>query len=94
MVDDSFQGDSAARSFTEDGKATDINVAISLEPEEKKETPEKRAIPCEVDDIVVQSLSEQHVDEDDLSAHDFLCFAWQISQGMVRKLHNVHHSSR
>lgn len=38
----------------------------------------------EVNIITVQSQYEQHKDSDeDFSAEDLLCFAWQIAHGMV-----------
>ena len=90
MVDDTFKGVSVAVPLSEDDNVHHKKVVpMPLEHEEKKE---ESTIPCEVEDIdvniTVQSQNEQHADNDeDLSAEDLLCFAWQIAQGMVRILH-------
>ena len=48
-----------------------------------------RAISCNVENehvkITIPSQDEQDNDEDDPSAKDLLCLAWQIAQGMVSR---------
>ena len=98
MAGDILQGVSRAEPFTEDDKVFHRN-ATPLELVEKEETSEKSGIICEMDSvelsITVQSQNEeQGYNDEDLSAEDLLCFAWQIAQGMVRNLKIASRASR
>ncbi|XP_022786877.1 uncharacterized protein LOC111327055 isoform X1 [Stylophora pistillata] len=71
--------------LTEADMACRVEIAPTLlENEEKKGTPQKNGIPCQVVNTEVQSSDEQHINScsNDLSVKDLVCFAWQITQGM------------
>ena len=84
MVGKIFQGVSRAVSLRRDD-----GVPVSLQTGKTKDIPRQNRKRCELDDIevniiTVQSQYEQHKDSDeDFSAEDLLCFAWQIAHGMV-----------
>ena len=68
----------------EDDKETSLNEnAISLDSEKT----EKNAIRLSKVNISFSLGNEQYGNNNEgLSAEDLLCFAWQITQGMVRDL--------
>lgn len=67
----------------EDDKETRLNEnAISLDSEKT----EKNAIRLSEVNISFSLGNEQYGNNNGLSAEDLLCFAWQITQGMVRNL--------
>ena len=68
----------------EDDKETRLNEnAISLDSEKT----EKNAIRLSEVNISFSLGNEQHGNNNEgLAAEDLLCFAWQITQGMVRNL--------
>ena len=91
MVGESFQGvPSLALPMTQHDRFTHREQAPPSEANERmEETPKKcRASSCNVEDahvkITIPSQNNNN-DEDDLSAKDLLCLAWQIAQGMVSR---------
>lgn len=93
VVDESFQSvPSQALPMTEHDHVTQREEAPPSEANEKmEENNSKCASSCNVENarmkINIPSQNNNN-DEDDLSAKDLLCLAWQIAQGMVSRNRN------
>jgi hypothetical protein len=91
VVGESFQGvSSLALPMAEHDHVAYREEATPSEANQRlEENNTKCASSCNLENehvkITIPSQDEQHNDEDELSAKDLLCLAWQIAQGMVSR---------